>query len=763
MKLIEHRALRGPNIYAARPVYLAVLDLEALHDVASDAIPGFVDALLAAVPTLSEHHCSPGHVGGFIERLRDGTYMAHIVEHLALELQCLAGHEVGFGRARRLAGRPRHYRVVFAYLAERVAEAALHLALDVVTALAAGRPLTLDAGLSPLRQLARAAALGPSTRAIVEAAARRGIPTLRITEQASVFQLGWGVKQQRIRATMTSKTNHIAVGIASDKDLTKRLLQQAGLPVPQGCTVSTLDAAHAAARSAGGPVAMKPLCGHQGKGVSTAVSGAQAVQAAFARAQQFGRSVIVEQHIAGDDYRVLVVGDRLVAASRRVPPEVTGDGQSDVRQLVDAVNADPRRGEGHENMLTKIRLDEAAAKEMAHQGLDADAVPRAGQVVRLRGNANLSTGGTAQDVTTEVHPDTALACVSAARRIGLDVAGIDLVCRDIAQPLAAQGGAIIEVNAAPGIRMHEHPSVGKRRHAGRAIVDSLFAGDDDGRVPIIAVAGNYGKTTTALAIALVLQRIGRVTGVATTEGISVAGRRIEVGDCTGYSSARTVLSLPEVEIVVLETACGGMLKRGLGFDRCDIGVVLNLLHDHPGHDHLGHGNRELMRERAKAMGLVVATARKAVVLNADDGLCVRLASRVPRRTELIYFGFDAASPAMAGHLAGGGRAVHVNHGTLMWADGERHWHLIDAAAVPAVADVPNVLNAPGTLQGSARHRIANAMASCAVLLALGVPRDRIAAGLASWGTSTSPPKAQRTLPRESYADTCIAALSEPSA
>ena len=741
MKLIEHRALRGPNIYAARPVYLAVLDLEALHEVACDAIPGFVDTLLAAMPTLSEHRCSPGHVGGFVERLRGGTYMAHIVEHLALELQCLAGHEVGFGRARRLAGIPRHYRVVFAYLAESVAETALNLALDVVISLAAGKPVTLEAGLNQLRQLARAAALGPSTRAIVEAAARRGIPTLRITEQANMFQLGWGVKQQRIRATMTSKTNHIAVGIASDKDLTKRLLQQAGLPVPHGCTVSTLDAAHAAARSAGGPVAMKPLCGHQGKGVSTAVSGAQAVQAAFARAQQFGRSVIVEQHIAGDDYRVLVIGDRLVAASRRVPPEVIGDGLADVQQLVDAVNADPRRGNGHENMLTKIRLDEAAAQELARQGLGAAAVPAAGQVVRLRGNANLSTGGTAQDVTQQVHPDTALACVRAARRIGLDVAGIDLVCRDVAQPLAAQGGAIIEVNAAPGIRMHEHPSVGKRRHAGRAIVDSLFAGDDDGRVPIIAVTGGHGKTTTALAIAHVLQRIGRVTGVATTEGISVAGRRIEVGDCTGYSSARTVLSLPEVEIAVLETACGGMLKRGLGFDRCDVGVVLNVDRDHPGHD-----SRETMKELAKAMALVVATARKAVVLNADDDLCVRLAAQVPRRTELIYFGFDAAAPAMAGHLAGGGRAVHLNQGTMMWADGERHWPLID------VADVP------GTLQGGARHHVANAMASCAALHAVAVPRDRIAAWLASWGTRTSPPKARQLTLSESYADTYIAAL-----
>ena len=579
----------------------------------------------------------------------------------------------------------------------------------------------LEVGLFEMRKLARATALGPSTRAIVEAATRRGIPTLRLTEHASVFQLGWGVKQQRIQATMTSKTSHIAVGLASDKDLTKRLLKDAGLPVPQGCTVTTLEAAQAAAEGANGPVTMKPLSGNQGKGVTTAVLGAEAVQAAFGRAQQFGRSVIVEQHIEGDDYRVLVVGDKVVAASRRVPPEVIGDGRSEVRQLVAVTNADPRRGNGHENVLTKIQLDEAAAKELLRQGLDANAVPLAGQVVRLRGNANLSTGGTAQDVTGEVHPDTALACVRAARKIGLDVAGIDLVCHDISRPLMAQGGAFIEVNAAPGIRMHEHPTSGKRRHAGRAIVDSLFAGDDDGRVPIIAVAGSNGKTTTALAIGHVLQRLGHATGVATTEGITVAGRRIELGDCTGYEAARTVLASPEVEYAVLETAVGGMLQSGLGFDQCDVGIVLNM-HIDPLHQ----DGLETMRDLAKVKGLVVATARKAVVLNADDANCMELAARAPRRTELIYFGLDVATPAMASHLARGGRAVYANQGLLIWADGRRRLPLIPAAALP------------GRLDGRARHPISNTMAGLAALLALGLPTEHIAAVLANFSASESP-------------------------
>lgn len=720
MKVIERRALRGPNIYAARPVYLAVIDLESLDNVASTEIPGFIDALLAAVPSLAKHRCSPGHVGGFVERLQHGTYMAHVIEHLALELQCLAGIPVGYGRARKVVAKPRQYRVVFACVEVRLAEEALNLAMQLVNDLSASRPPRMDAGMARMRQLALAAGMGPSTRAIVEAAQRRGIPTLRLSEDASLFQLGWGVKQQRLQATMTSKTNRIAVGIASNKDLTKRLLREAGLPVPKGRTVSTLDGALSAALLAKGPVVIKPLSANQGKGVTTGVLGAEAVEVAFKHARRFGTSVIVEQHIQGDDHRVLVVGGRVVAASRRSPPEVTGDGHSTIGQLVDGINADPRRGDAHGSALTRVRLDEAALKELLSQGLGIDAVPLAGERVRLRGNANLSTGGTAQDVTRQLHPDNALACTRAARKIGLDVAGIDLVCGDIALPMAAQGGAIIEVNAAPGIRMHEHPSAGRRRYAGRAILDSLFDLGDDGRVPIIAVTGSNGKTTTTLSIAHVLQRIGHVTGVATTEGITVAGQRIQVGDCTGYWSARTVLSSPEVEFAVLETARGGMLKRGLGFDRCDVGVVLNV-HG----DHLGLDGIETVKDLAKVKGLIVATARKAVVLNADDAMCVRLAARAPNTAEIVYFGFDATQPAMASHLASGGRAVYADKGLLVWAEGHGHTPLVLSAHLPF------------TLHDRARHNIANAMACFAALLALDVPGERIAAELAGFSSSES--------------------------
>ncbi|EGM79046.1 cyanophycin synthetase [Rheinheimera sp. A13L] len=714
MKVIERRALRGPNIYSARPVYLAIIDLEALNDVASTAIPGFTESLLAAVPTLHEHRCSPGYVGGFVERLQDGTYMAHIVEHLAIELQCLAGLSVGFGKARMVAGKPGLYRVIFAYKVESVAEAALNLAIELVSALTQGQPAVLEPGLTQLCKLAQAETLGPSTSAIIEAARQRGIPTLRLSEHSSLFQLGWGVKQQRIQATMTSNTNHIAVGIASDKDLTKCLLSDAGLPVPQGQVVSTPEQAHRAQREYGS-VAVKPLCGNQGKGVTTAVSDAKAVGAAFSYAQQFGSKVIVEQHIEGNDYRVLVIGDKVVAASRRLPPEVIGDGTSTIRQLVAAVNADPHRGKGHEKVLTKIRLDQTAVTELTRQGLEANSVPCAGRVVSVRGNANLSTGGSAEDVTQKIHADTALACMRAARKIGLDVAGIDLVCRDIAQPLQAQGGAIIEVNAAPGIRMHEHPSCGERNYVGRAIVDSLFAPGNDGRVPIIAITGSNGKTTTTLSVAHVLQQLGYVTGVATTEGISIAGQSISTGDCSGYWSARTVLTSPEVEFAVLETARGGILKRGLGFDQCDVGIVLNIHNDHLGQDGI-----ETLQDLARVKAIVVATARKAVVLNADDALCVEMARTAPAGTEVIFFGFDVTHPVLAEHLAQNGRAVYLDNDILIWADGDNHLPLT------SLDQLPNTLN------GHARHNIANAMASFAALLALAVPAQHIASALSSF-------------------------------
>jgi cyanophycin synthetase len=720
MKIIERRMLRGPNIHSHRPCFLAVIDLEELDEVPSSALPGFTDRLVALVPTLVEHRCSKGHRGGFIERLREGTYMAHIVEHVTIELQNLAGHDIGFGKARMVHGMPRHYRVVVAYRTERVVERAIDIALDLVAHLARNQPFELQHAVAELRELATREALGPSTAAIVEAARRRSIPTVRLTDEANLFQLGWGVRQQRIQATTTSQTNYIAVSIASDKELTKALLAEAGLPVPQGCTVSSLAGAQEAARAIGRPVVVKPLDANQGKGVSTAVVGDAAVAAAFERACVFCSQVIVEQHIDGDDYRVLVIGDQVVAVARRVPPQVVGDGRSSVRELVERENADPARGDGHENVLTKIRLDDAAAEELARQGADFDTVPEPGRTLRLRGNANLSTGGTAEDMTGVLHPDTGRACVRATRKIGLDVAGIDIVCTDIRRPLSAQEGAIIEVNAAPGIRMHEHPSQGERHHVGEAIVDALFPQGDDGRIPVVAVTGSNGKTTTTLAIAHVLQRLGRATGVATTEGVFVNGQRVAEGDCTGYWSARTVLTAPEVETAVLETARGGILKRGLAFDRCDVGVVLNIAADH-----LGQDGVDTLDDLADVKGLVAETARRAAVLNAQDERCVAMASRVRRGCEVIYFSMDPQHPVLAAHLRDGGRGIYAHEGILMLGHGGHRIPLVETARLPF------------TLGGRAKHNIENAMAAFAALLAIDVPRDRIVAALGSFTSSAN--------------------------
>ncbi|MFL6660802.1 MAG: cyanophycin synthetase, partial [Rhizobacter sp.] len=689
-------------------------DLEDLDEVSSADLPGFTDRLVELVPTLIEHRCSEGHRGGFIERLRMGTYPAHIAEHLTLALQNLAGHDVGYGKARSVHGVPRHYRVVMAYRSERVVERALELAIAMVEALAKDEPFDVAAAVEELRSLAARDALGPSTQAIVDAARRRDIPVFRLSD-GNLFQLGWGVRQQRIQATTTSQTNYIAVSIASDKELTKALLAEAGLPVPKGRTVETLDEAHAAARRIGGPVVVKPLDGNQGKGVSTAVVGEAALAVAFERASAYRGRLIVESFIEGDDYRVLVIGNQVVAAARRRPPEVTGDGQATVRQLVDRENERPGRGEGHENVLTRIRLDDAAAEELARQSLHFDAVPEPGRLVRLRGNANLSTGGTAEDVTAELHPDTARACVSAAEKIGLDVAGIDIVCRDIRRPLAEQHGAVIEVNAAPGIRMHEHPSRGERHHVGEAICRSLFPPGNEGRIPVVAITGSNGKTTTTLAVAHVLQRLGRTTGVATTEGVFVDGQRVAEGDCTGYWSARTVLTSPKVEVAVLETARGGILKRGLAFDASDVGVVLNVQPDHLGQDGI-----DTIEDLADVKSLVAETARKTVVLNADDPHCVAMAQRRRKGGEAFFFSMDSANPTMTAHLEAGGRGVYLHGGILMLGHGYHRVPLVEAARLPF------------TLGGRARHQVQNALAAFAALIGLGIAHDHIAAALASF-------------------------------
>ncbi len=715
MKIVEMRFLRGPNRFARRPVLEAVVDLQQLDEVASSEIDGFTHRLVGMLPGLGEHHCGVGYRGGFVDRLHEGTYMAHIAEHVMLELQALAGDDIRYGKTRMVQGRPRHYRIVVGYALECLAQRALEMAIEVVEAAAAGRSADTRSMIDELQALHRRFGLGPSTQAVIDAARERGIPALRLSDDASLFQLGWGSSQQLVQATITGQSSHIAVSIASDKNLTKRLLAAAGVPVPDGAVVRTLEQAATAARDIGGPVAVKPLDGNQGKGVTTGVRLPHELEAAFQRARQFCEEVIVEQHVEGSDHRVLVVNGQVVAASRRLPPQVAGDGLHTVRALVDRVNADPRRGCGHEAPLTRIPLDAPAADCLAAQGLGFESVLPQGKVAVLRSNANLSTGGTAQDVTELLHPETAAMCVRAARRVGLDVAGIDLVCHDIAQPLRPQRGAVVEVNAAPGIRMHEKPSQGAARAAGRAIVDGLFPAGSDGRIPLIAVTGTNGKTTTALAIAHVLSAQGLRTGCTTTEGVYIDGRKLLEGDCTGYWSGRSVLTDPDVDAAVLETARGGIIKRGLCYDRSDVAVVLNVTADH-----LGQDGVETLEELAEVKAVVADTARRALVLNAEDELCVRMSADVRDGVEVLFFAMDPAHPVVRRHLESGGRAVVLNEQEIVVATRE------------GVRPVVRADRLPFTLGGRARHNVANALAAVAALVALGQPPTAVAQALCSF-------------------------------
>ena len=705
LKIHEKRFLRGPNLHAATPCLMALLEGDPPM---TDAIRAQLLALLpglAALPTPSGAHHG------------DGTLLLDWLEPVVMELQRLAGAPGQFSRTLAVPARPHARRVVCGYAFEQVAGAALTAALDLFGALASPEAYDINAAIAELQAITGDHAIGTSTGAVLAAAHRRGIPSIRLQEDANLFQLGWGARQRRLQATITGATGSIAASIASDKQLTKTLLDQAGVPVPAGSTVTSVEEAQRAALRLGGLVTVKPLDANQGKGVTTMCAGPDEVARAFGHARRYSRRVIVERHFAGRDYRVLVTGKKVAAASWRRPPHVIADGVSTIRELVERENTNPARGDGHTNILTKIPLDDIAAEVLARQGYRWDGVPPAGMTLELRGNANLSTGGTAEDVTDLLPEETRATCVRAARTVGLDVAGIDIVCEDISRPLREQDGGIIEVNAAPGIRMHQYPSRGKARDAGDAIVEALF-GASDGRIPVVAVTGTNGKTTTSLLIGHCAREAGLATGVTTTEGIYIDGRLTVAGDCTGYHSARSVLSSPDVEFAVLETARGGILKRGLGFDRCDVAVVLNV-----SADHLGLNGIETVGELARVKAVVAQRAARAVVLNAEDEHCVAMAASLADGVEVIYFSLDADNPVLLRHLQRrerGARGVYLQDTALVLADGKRHQALMDVHAMPV------------SLGGCSRYNIANALAAAAALAAAGFGRPEIAAGLSSF-------------------------------
>jgi cyanophycin synthetase len=706
------KVLTGANIWAYRPVLEILSDIGKYEEIPSNKLPGFTERLVETIPTLWDHRCSEGRPGGFLERLRVGTYMGHIVEHIILELQTLAGMDVGFGRTRQTEHYG-EYRIVVDYMDPEAAKLCVYLASELAEKLAENIPLdfNLQERIDEIREVAVDTMLGPSTQAIIDAARRRGIPWFRLS-QGSLVQLGHGKNARRIQASETSFTSNIGVEIASDKELTKELLSKVGVPVPLGEVVRDADAAWDVARGIGAPVVVKPHDGNQGKAVSVNLTTEEQVRKAVELAQEFSSRVIVEQYLPGRDYRLLVVDGKLVAASERRAAQVVADGRHNVHDLVKMINEDPRRGHGHGSALTRIRMDAAAELTLTKQGLNWESIPPAGQVVFLRDNSNLSTGGTATDVTDEVHPDNAALAVLAARTVGLDIAGVDMVCTNIRRPLDEQGGGIVEVNAAPGLRMHVYPSEGKSRKVGEAVIEMLFPNNAPARVPLIAVTGTNGKTTVTRMIGHIYSTMKMYVGMTTTDGIYFGGVRRVKGDCSGPRSAESVLQHPMVEVAVLETARGGILRSGLAWDESAVSVVLNVANDH-----LGLEGIETPERLARVKRVIVESVGKDgyAVLNADDPLVEAMADH--SRGKVIFFGMDRSASAIASHLATGGVAAFLRDGELILAEGPEETPLIKATDIPA------------THGGLIPFQIQNALAAAAAAWGANVPIDSIRLGL----------------------------------
>lgn len=703
MEVSRIRALRGPNLWSRHTAIEALVQCAPEHTDLS-RWPQFESRL---------RHLFPGMGSLKPTEHKAKVSLAHALESATLHLQIQAGCPVTFSRTTPTpdAGL---YQVAVEFTEEPVGRLALSLAEQLVQAALHEGGFDLDAALEALRSLDEDIRLGPSTGSIVDAAVARGIPYRRLTE-GSLVQFGWGSKQRRIQAAEIDRTSAIAESIAQDKELTKKLLDAAGVPVPKGRPVSDADDAWVAAQEIGVPVVVKPRDGNQGKGVTVNVSTREEVMAAFAVAEEYGDEVLIERYLPGSDYRLLVVGDRLVAAARREPPMVIGDGQLTVKQLVDKVNADPRRGDGHATSLTKIRFDEVALARLKEQGLNADSIPAKGTRVILRNNANLSTGGTATDVTDDVHPEVAARVVTAARMIGLDIAGVDVVCESVLRPLEEQSGGIVEVNAAPGLRMHLSPSFGKGRDVGEAIIDIMFPRGEDGRIPVIAVTGTNGKTTTVRLTSHLLRTSGLRVGMTNTDGVYVNGRQMDSGDCSGPRSARNVLMHPDVDAAVLETARGGMLREGLAFDRCSVAVVTNIGMG----DHLGLNYITTVEDLAVLKRVIVQNVASSgmAVLNASDPMVAAMANSCPG--QITFFSLDAHHPIIATHRAQGKRVLYLEDDQIIAMQG------------PMQVRIP-LSDVPLTRSGAITFQIENAMASIGAAWAVGIPWGTICKGLASF-------------------------------
>jgi cyanophycin synthetase len=731
MRILDRSVYVGPSLYARFPVIRLELDLGALEAWPTGRLgTGFVDALAAALPGLAEHGCSYNEPGGFFRRMREdeGTWLGHVLEHVAIELQNMAGEEVTFGKTRS-AGSPGHYTVVYEYAQRDEGIAAGELGMRLLSSLLpeAIRPAdsvpdgwNWQEARDEFIRFAQRRALGPSTAALVRAAEQRGIPWLRLNDQ-SLVQLGHGKYQQRIQATVTSRTSHIAVELASDKEETNKILATLGLPVPKQELVQSSGQAVRAAHRIGFPVVTKPYNGNHGRGISIRLMTDEEVAQGYSVAREHSRSVIVETFLEGDDHRLLVVNGELVAATRRTPGHVVGDGQRTIEQLVEAVNQDPRRGVGHEKVLTRLELDAQAEKMLERVNLQAGSTPAPGQIVYLRSTANLSTGGTATDVTDVIHPDNREMAERAVRAIGLDVGGVDFLSKNITESYRAIGGGICEVNAAPGFRMHVAPSEGTPRDVAAPVVDMLFPAGVASRVPIAAITGTNGKTTTARMLAHLTKMGGYTPGLTTTDGVYIDGQRTVQGDMTGPVSARMVLADPQIDIAVLETARGGLLRAGMGVREVNVGAVLNVQADH-----LGLKGIDTLEQLGELKRIVVEVATECAVLNADDPIVLKMSGYTEAKN-ICYVTMNPQHRLVREHIRSGGRAcaleAGVNGQMITLYDRGSHIPLLWTHLIPA------------TLEGRATHNVQNAMFAAAMAFSLGLKLDAIRQGLRTFDST----------------------------
>ncbi|WP_299222854.1 cyanophycin synthetase [uncultured Psychroserpens sp.] len=721
MKIREINAMRGPNYWSVRrhKLIVMVLDLEGMEEYPSNKVPGFSERLQKMFPSMYSHRCSVGTPGGFFERVEEGTWMGHIIEHIALEIQTLAGMDTGFGRTRGY-GEKGVYNVVFSYIEESVGRYAAKVAVAICEALIKGEDYDMDDDIQHMRELRERERLGPSTGSIVEEAASRGIPWIRLN-QYSLCQLGYGANQKRIQATVTSETSSIGVELACDKEDTKYLLEQAEVEVPRGDIISRERSLEDACRYVGYPLVIKPIDGNHGRGITVDIQNYDEALVAFNAAKEVSRRVIVEKYITGEDYRLLVINNRLVAAAKRTPAHVIGDGKSTVQELIDEVNKDPRRGYGHEKVLTQITVNDLTKTIIKDAGYTLDSIIAEGEMLILKDTANLSTGGTAEDVTDIVHPANVSMAERISKIIDLDICGIDVMTTDITRPLSETGGAVLEVNAGPGFRMHLAPTTGLPRNVAAPVIDKLFPQQGDtGRIPIVAITGTNGKTTTSRLVSHIAKMKGYRVGYTTSDGVYIQNRLLMTGDCTGPASAEFVLKDPTVNFAVLECARGGLLRAGLGFKKCDVAIVTNVAADH-----LGLKGIHTIEQLAKVKGVVPETVLPEgyAILNADDDLVYDMRRSVDCNVAL--FSMDENNPRIKAMQRLNGITAVYENGYVTICRGEWKMRIMRAENIPL------------TYGGKAKFMIQNVLAGILAAHVRGISIEDMKAGLETFIPSAS--------------------------